>query len=259
MAGGEANSSGQIAWFIILSLIYTYMDYAAQTSPNPDSKVRTTYFTVYLLLSVIGQYFITLGESARLCGTAQFYTSTFAVFFPWTFIFGVMVIMLQLFPAWLAPFSNTFGYLAASMSGLSTVVRKIFKQKIEEGEGFSAGASKALAHIYADQSALINQITPSNFDEFWERVKELRTDESNSSNDLKKKLRHMVILKDIIAHLIWYALTGALVISVSYNYLVNSNCSTTVAQVEKDKTDSVDAEAAAALESAAAPIYTANE
>ena len=259
MAGGEANSSGQIAWFIILSLIYAYMDYAAQTAPTPDNKVRGTYFTVYLLLSVIGQYFITLGESKSLCGTSQFYTSTFAVFFPWTFIFGVMVLTLRLFPAWLAPFSNTFGYLVASMSGLSPVVRKIFKQKIESDDDQTAAASKALSHIYADQSALINQITPSNFDEFWKRVAGLRTDESNTNDVLKNKLRHLVILKDTIAHLMWYGLTGALVISVSYNYLVNTNCSMTVAQVERDKTESADTQAAAALQVAAEPIYTADE
>ena len=158
--------------------------------------MRTTYFSIYLLLSVIGQYFITLGVSAGICGTPQYFTSTVAVLFPWTFIFGVMVLMLELFPSWLAPFSNTLGYLVISMSGLAGLVRKIFKESMQEdgsgtegssGEGLTGAQAKALSYIYADQSMLINQVTPGNFDQFWKDMHTLRKADGGRLRQPKEK------------------------------------------------------------------------
>ena len=100
------NSLGQIAWFAVLSLIYSYMNYKLLVSGDDaaTATMRTTYFSIYLLLSVIGQYFITLGVSAGLCGSPQYYTSTVAVLFPWGFIFGVMDHDARAVPLMVSPF-----------------------------------------------------------------------------------------------------------------------------------------------------------
>ena len=251
-----ANSLGQMFWFGVLSLIYTYMDYKLQVSQTPSPAMRSTYFSIYLLLSVIGQYFITLGLSASICGTPQFYTSIFAVFFPWTFIFGVMALMLQVFPAWLAPFSNTLGYFVVSMSGLSKIMREILLDPISGGE-LGDAASKALSHIYADQSVLINQVTLTNFDTFWNDISTLR--KGGDQELLKTKLRHLVILKNTISRFIWYTLAGVLAISVSYNYLVNANCSTTVQHIEQKQMQSAKATKTAEMDAANQVTYTISE
>ena len=67
---------------------------------------------------------------------------------------------------------------------------------------------------------------------------------------LTEKLKNLVILKQSVSYFTWYALTGALVISVSYNYLVNTACTTTLGQIGREQTDS--AEAAEAAEATAA-------
>ena len=260
-----ANSLGQIAWFAILSLIYSYMNYKLLTSADPaeTATMRTTYFSIYLLLSVIGQYFITLGVSASLCGSPQYYASTVAVLFPWAFIFGVMVMMLELFPSWLAPFSNTIGYLVISMSGLSALVRKIFRPAVQEegvgDAGLTGAQAKALSHIYADQSMLINQVTPANFGQFWNDMGTLREQPNDETPALKKSLEHLVILKQSVSYFIWYALTGALVISVSYNYLVNTACTATLGQIEREQTNSAEAAKTAATDAAHEPNYILDE
>jgi len=51
--------------------------------------------------------------------------------------------------------------------------------------------------------------------------------------DLKNQLRDFIRLKDIIAEYIWYMLTGGLVTSVGYNYVVNAGCSQSVKDMKR--------------------------
>jgi len=50
----------------------------------------------------------------------------------------------------------------------------------------------------------------------------------------------MVILKDTVSEYIWYILTGGLVTSVSYNYMVNSECVKSVKELEKNVAEAQD-------------------
>ena len=44
---------------------------------------------------------------------------------PWVFIFGVINLILIIFPGWLSPFANTFGYLAMKIFGLNDLLNSI--------------------------------------------------------------------------------------------------------------------------------------
>jgi hypothetical protein len=93
---------------------------------------------------------------------------------------------------------------------------------------------KALSYIYTDKASLLNNITPSNFSDFWKQSEALRRPLPDKADEFKKKFRDFVILKHAIGTVTWYLLTGALVISVSYNYMVNSPCSSSVRQIAGD-------------------------
>ena len=69
----------------------------------------------------------------------------------------------MLFPGWLIPFSNTFGYGIAKLGGLNNLLNKILKPQDATG---NPKLTKALADIYTDRSLLINEIGISNFDTF---------------------------------------------------------------------------------------------
>ena len=36
---------------------------------------------------------------------------------PWVLIFGMVVVMLNVYPGWISPFSNTFGYGLTKLAG----------------------------------------------------------------------------------------------------------------------------------------------
>ena len=251
---------GQLVWFLILTLIYTYLDYGLKTSKDADKNAGTalTYKSIYLLMSVLGQYFITVGVSADLCGTPQYYSALFATAFPWVFIFGSMIGMLAAFPGWVMPFSNTIGYWIASSAGMGKLANEVFQEKSTDKD-LTYEMRKALSYIYTDKATLINNVTPNNFDQFWDNSSQLRTGlpEDMDADEAKKRFKNFVMMKHIIGTTTWYLLTGALVISVSYNYIINSACATSLGQITQEADEAQEEEAA--REDPAAITYFSTE
>jgi len=219
--GTSPNPSSALMWFFIITTIFFIAKYK-----SPDKS--TMLSGVYILLLVVGEFFVNLSLTDAMCGEKQWGTAFSITLVPWVIIFGLLKLMLNLFPGWKRPFSNTFGYGVALMSGLTSLVQQIFKSK---GVGTTPGSmNQALGYIYRDQSLLINEIGPEqeDFENFWTTmsgaiktgVNQDKTDKDSLYNKLYNKIR----LKDITSEYVWYMLTGALVTSISYNYLVNIGC-----------------------------------
>uniref|UniRef100_A0A6C0HHH2 Uncharacterized protein n=1 Tax=viral metagenome TaxID=1070528 RepID=A0A6C0HHH2_9ZZZZ len=170
-----------------------------------------------------------------MCGSRQWNTALLVTLIPWVIIFGILNLVLMIFPGWLAPFSNTFGYGVARLMGVSDLLDKIFKAKLEPSATDKVMV-EALEHIYSDKSLLINEITTSNFDRFWTNMSSLFKSGVADNGDLKQQLYGFIRLKDIVAEYMWYLLTGGLVTSVGYNYVVNAGCSQNLKDMkQKDK------------------------
>ena len=233
------NPSSALMWFFIVTTIFSISEYNA-----PDKSTMLT--GVYLLLLIVGEFFVNLSLTNAMCGEKQWGTAFNVTLVPWVVIFGILKLMLNIFPGWKSPFSNTFGYGVALISGLTPLVRDIFKAQVEGGtegtatEGTATegtATEKALGYIYRDQSLLINEIGPEkeDFGKFWDSMKGAMKEgvhkqgtaaaqDANDPNNLYNKLYSLIRLKDVTAEYIWYMLTGALVTSISYNYLVNVGC-----------------------------------
>jgi hypothetical protein len=225
------NSSGpnpftSLLWFFIITTIYFILKY--KITDNTQSKI---YGGVYVLLLIAGQFIINLNLTDTMCGTKQYDTALFVTLIPWLFIFGLLYVVLTIFPGWLIPFSNTFGYGIAKLMGLTNFFNDILKAKIDLGKDNGA-AGEALEHIYSDKSLLINEITQPNISRFWENMKSIFKPGSYTEEN-KETLLSFIRLKDTFAEYIWYMLTGTLVTSVSYNYVVNKGCSQSVKEMKK--------------------------
>ncbi len=217
-----------IFWFIIITSLYFPVIYYTNTN---------IYYFVYIILLIIGEYFISLEASKSLCGSNQWITAFLVSFVPWILIFGVISMLLKIFPGWLIPFSNTFGYIVISFAGLSKLIKEIFKPSIENPTAEMKGLQESLAYIYSDQSLIVNEITVDNFNNFWNKVSPLFKNNVKNNMDLKTRLFNLIRIKFLIAEYIWYLLTGVLVASISYNYLVNSKCDIDVKDMQKRAKD----------------------
>lgn len=224
------NPSSAIIWFFIITSIYFTIKYNTGNNKNDKSK-QNMYFGIYILLIIIGEYFINLGLTNAMCGTNQWGTAIIVTIIPWVIIFGILKLMLTVFPGWLSPFSNTLGYGVARLSGLNDLMNKLIKPKISDSATpATKEMQEALAHIYADKSLLINEITIDNFETFWDKMKGIFI---ANPGELKNKLENMVRLKYIVSEFIWFMLTGILVTSVGYNYTVNIGCQQSVQEMQK--------------------------
>ena len=214
--------------FALLTFIYSILNYNGKKglSDNPSGNSKK-YFIGYVLLVFISQLYTNVSLASSKCGANQGAIPFIATIIPWLFMFGSLTMILSLFPGWLSPFSNTFGYLAAMISGVNGLINDIFlpysKSKVPE-KNQNDPAQLALAHIYGKKSLMINEITPANFDYFWSSMKNLFRSGVEKNQQLKERLFNIIVLKDTVAEFMWYILGGLLVSSISYNYIITSDC-----------------------------------
>ena len=191
--------------------------------PVPSGTGATILSLMYVVLVVGSQLFINVRNSAELCNdTPQIATSFIYTIIPNFFILGLIMIIMKILPGWKSPFSNTIGYLTVYMLGVGGAFSDLLKSK-KTGE--------LIQKICDNQSIVINEITPFNFELF---LNKMNKDKLLKSGYRKKpayhKLWEYVVLKDSIAEFMWIGLCGALVISTTFNALLEISCDIPTAQ-----------------------------
>lgn len=211
-------------FFIIVTTLYFVLSYIL-CKPSRGSKAQTFGLMLavcYYISVLFGQYLINLMTTYRMCNDHyQYLTAAYITLVPWVLIFGILNLMLLIFPGWLTPFSNTFGYGMAVALGIKKVIRNVFKDP-GTVEGQSDKATEALNYIYGNQSLLVNEITIQNFDEFLVSMKTLLKVAADSKEVVI--LKNLIFLKESVAQYMWFLLTGSLVIAVATNSIINSSC-----------------------------------
>jgi len=230
----------------------------------PDSQQRLIAKVCYILFVIVGEYFINLTLSRQMCGIAQWKTTMFVTLLPWLFIFVILQLFLYLFPGWTAPFSNTFGYLVAKLMGLPDIMKQIL---VDQNTDLPE-ASRALENVRSDHSLFINELytesrtekndpetgkplRPSQyerpiFDKAWKKLEDggivKKFDAATTERSkMMESLYHFVQMKYTIAEYVWNLLTGFLVTSISYNYILNSGCAKSPKEM-KERYDKYEAE-----------------
>jgi hypothetical protein len=263
----ELSSTVAIGFFLVIFAAYSYYKF----TKNGVLSAGITF--VFFLVLLIGEYFINLAMSKDICGFDQTKTALWATVLPWFFVLGALKAALVVFPGWLSPFSNTFGYIFVSVAtDLKDVFNNILtpqfdldpksavsKPQTGGGDGDGDGSSstdipkddvankrdigRALEQIYTDQSILLNELNLDNLDRFWDSFKESRLIRPSAKVEELDKIRSFLRMKDIVGEFVWLVLSGLLVVSISYNYILNIGCSFTPeqqkirAQVLKEKQD----------------------
>ena len=227
MAAADPTTS--IVFFLILTLAYSIFKY--YTKSPAMIKIWTG---IYFLVLILVQFFINLGLTNEICGFTQYSVALTTTIIPWLFIFGILNILLMTFPSWLNPFSNTIGYLFTYITGISAFFKEILKDRSMLKLGpQQADMLTAINNVYEDKSLIINSMTLSNLPVWWETMKKGGLLKSNVGQQHYDELLGFIKMKTEIAEFMWYALTGVLVTSVSYNYILNSGCVQSVKEMEK--------------------------
>lgn len=191
--------------------------------PVPSGTGATILSLMYVVLVVGSQLFINVRNSAELCNdTPQIVTSFIYTLIPNFFILGLIMVLMKILPGWKSPFSNTIGYLVVYMLGVGGAFSDLLKSK-KTGE--------LIQKICDNQAIVINEITPFNFELFLNKMNKDKLLKSGyRSKPAYHKLWKFVVLKDSIAEFMWIGLCGALVISTTFNALLEISCDIPTAQ-----------------------------
>jgi hypothetical protein len=224
-----ANPSTSIVFFLVLTLVYFTFKY--YTKSESTLKMWTI---IYFLVLILVQFFINLGLTSEICGSSQYGIALKTTLFPWLIVFGTINLLLFMFPAWLSPFSNTIGYLFAYITGVNGFLKSILKDR--KAQNMAPGQSEmitAINNVYDDKSLLINSMTASNLPNWWESMTKGGLLKPGIGSAHYLELSNYVKMKNEIAEFIWYALSGILTTSISYNAILNSGCTKSVEEMEK--------------------------
>ena len=226
------DPSTSIFAFFIITLIFTIIKYSI-----PDTML-TLINIIYIGTLLAVQITINSSLAKTICNNPQSTSSgVVATIFPMLFIFGLLQLLLTIFPGWLEPFSNTFGYAIAKIGGAESVVREVLK-----GNASGSGdISKAISNIYNDPSIFLNQFNYNDEEDFktkWNKSRDLFIPRAVATTSTEYiNFRNMVKLKDLVSQFVWYMLAGILVTSRSYNYIINQPCALSPDVAEKIAAD----------------------
>jgi hypothetical protein len=169
------------------------------------------------------------------------------------------------------------GYAVAKSLGAGGILTDVLRENDGKG-GLDDGARRALARIFSDKALMINEIPGDvdGFAEFWHRLSPLMNDDAPHAKTtdevlhmLKlqppgpddtpaqqspaRRLFDLIRIKNLVSEYMWFLLTGGLVTSIAYNYIVNSACELSAKDMEKRHDEYMAKEAATAKSKEAAP------
>jgi len=209
------------------------------------AKKGYLYLIVYVLLVIISQFFINVGIIVNKCGGSlneNFAAGAMMTFIPWVFIFGVVVLVLIIFPGFKSAFSNVIGYFAVAGQANTVLNELLVNANIQEALNRETDPNKkaalqtsaeAIIKLCGNASIMINQIVPENFTQYWSilqpLMKEVYQPNSTSYNkdaeeSLKTQLLSVVVMRDNIGEALWYFYTAVLLISIVQYNLSSRGC-----------------------------------
>jgi hypothetical protein len=217
--------------FVYIGITFVYF---AMKYMYPEKS--TALFIIYFILVLVSQFILNIYLAKQMCNSpSNVGTAAVATIIPWILIFGLLNLLLTMFPGWLAAFSNTIGYAIASIAGVSS----LFTEKLlnVDNENGTRDTLKVIQNILSDPSTIINTLNEANVKDFWNKsvtpgVNLFKTnferieidDDKHYNNALFYELKKYIMLKNLVSYFIWYLLTGILITSISYNYMLSVPC-----------------------------------
>jgi hypothetical protein len=245
-----ASSYLNIVSFLLTTVFYYLVikpDLTYDISSDPKQYQNYTsssymYLAIYLLLVMVIQLMVNVSIISSTCGgniTENIGAAGVFTFLPWTLIFGVLILILTIYPGFKSAFSDVVGYYWVSSSANKLITELLIDQNIQkkiDGDTVSTqqqkediqSAADAIIKICGNSAVLINQIVPTNFNSFWSvltpLMKEKYQTNTPESIDIKKKLFEVVVLRENVGESMWYIYTGLLLTSIVQLKITTRGC-----------------------------------
>jgi hypothetical protein len=254
-----ANSYINIVTFILTTVFYylalkptlSYEDLTDVKKYEEYSKNNYLYLGIYLVLVMLIQFIVNASVISTTCGgsiSENMGAAGVLTFIPWTLIFGVIIIILIIYPGFKSAFSDVVGYFYISGSATKVITELLVNRDLEkkltgtetkEEKESLEDAADAIVKICGNTSILINQIVPDNFEKYWKILTPLmkpqyRDTNSQETKDIRQELFELVVTRDNIGESLWYIYTGILLTSIVQLKITTRGCNNNTATMEKN-------------------------
>jgi hypothetical protein len=252
-----ANSYSNIVAFLLTTIGYYFIKprptYDTINDPEKNKAYvsnNNLYLGIYLLLVVIIQFMVNASIISTTCGGSineNMGTAGVFTFIPWMLIFGAVIVVLILYPGFKSAFSDVIGYYYVSSSANELLTKLLINSDTTSSTSSTAteqntpnlaipqnggdnqklqNATDLIVKICGNTSILINQMSPENYNNFWNTLEPLMKPEYKGNNgiDIKKALFELVVTKDNIGQAMWFIYTGLLLVSIVQLKITSRGC-----------------------------------
>lgn len=138
-----SNSYLNIVTFLLTTLFYylalkpalPYTTYKNQEEYKNFISKSYMFLAIYVLLVIMIQFIVNSSIIANTCGgniTENMGASGVLTFLPWILIFGVLVVILTVYPGFKSAFSDVVGYYYVAGSANKVITELLVNQDIEK-------------------------------------------------------------------------------------------------------------------------------
>jgi hypothetical protein len=263
-----ANSYLNIVTFLLTTLFYYLAikpsyTYEISIDPTKQKEYKSSsymYLAIYLLLVMVIQFMVNSSIISSTCGgnvSENMGAAGVLTFLPWTLIFGVLIVILTVYPGFKSAFSDVIGYFWVSSSANKVITELLVDPKIQkkmnedststpEQKEAMMTAADTIIKICGNTSVLINQIVPSNFQSYWNILTPLLKPKYQTDNPdtekIKNELFEIVVTRDNVGESMWYMYTGLLLTSLVQLKMTTRGCVSNPKTMEENYQKFKDAE-----------------
>ena len=263
-----ANSYLNIVTFLLTTLFYYLAikpsyTYEISIDPTKQKEYKSSsymYLAIYLLLVMVIQFMVNASIISSTCGgniTENMGAAGVLTFLPWTLIFGVLIVILTVYPGFKSAFSDVIGYFWVSSSANKIITELLVDPKIQkkmdedttstpQQKEAMMTAADTIIKICGNTSVIINQIVPSNFQSYWNiltpLLKPKYQTESPETEKIRNELFEIVVSRDNVGESMWYMYTGLLLTSLVQLKMTTRGCVSNPKTMEENYQKFKDAE-----------------
>lgn len=234
------NSYLNIITFLLSTLFY-YMalkptlNYEINSNPEKYKEYNSNnnlYLAIYFVGVMVIQFMVNTSILTNKCGgnvAENMGASAALTFVPWSLIFGVIIIVLLAYPGFKSAFSDVVGYFYVAGKANELLTELLIDKNVQKTINADVNATQeqkqamqeaadAIIKICGNASILINQIVPTNFENYWNILTPLMKTKYQSITpetlEKKNELFDLVATRDNIGEAMWYVYTGILLTSI---------------------------------------------
>ena len=235
------------------------------------NNMNFIYLFIYYILTYLTQFILNIYVITDKCGGSVAENTGYAgliTFFPWTFFFGITIIALEIAPKMKSLFADVIGYFFIKTSAGNLLTELLINPNVEQSlklDGIVGidktnlqNTADTIMKIVGNTGILINQITPLNFNEYWNLLNPLMKPGIADNIENKNNLFQYVMTRDSIGEIMWYIYVGIFTASFVQYKIASRPCANNLKTMQNNYKTFLDQEAInkAKKEQAESTIYT---